>query len=44
MQHAIMAHLCPQMLDGKPTEVWVAEAGYCLDTMYKDKQKEDCKL
>ena len=40
MQHATMAQLCPQMLDGKPRKVWVAEAGYCSDTMYEDKLKE----
>ena len=40
MQHATMAQLSPQMLDGKPRKVWVAEAGYCSDTMYEDKLKE----
>ena len=40
MQYATMAQLCPQMLDGKPRKVWIAEAGYCSDTMYEDKLKE----
>ena len=40
MQHATMAQLYPQMPDGKPRKVWVAEAGYCSDTMYQDKLKE----
>ena len=40
MQHAVMAQLCPQMLDGKPRKVWIAEAGYCSDTMYEDKLME----
>ena len=26
--------------DGKPRKVWVAEAGYCSDTMYEDKLNE----
>ena len=28
------------MPDGKPRQVWVAEAFYCLDTMYEDRFKE----
>ena len=40
MQHSTMAQLCPQMPDGKPRQVWVAEAGYCSDTMYEDKLDE----
>ena len=40
MQHATMAQSCPQMPDGKPWKVWVAEAAYCSDTMYEDKLKE----
>ena len=28
------------MPDDKPRKVWVAEAGYCSDTMYGDKFKE----
>ena len=40
MQTATMVQLCPQMLDGKPRKVWVAEAVYCSDTMYEDKLKE----
>lgn len=40
MQHATKAQLCPQMPDGKPRNVWVAEAGYCSDTMCEDKLKE----
>ena len=28
------------MLDGKPRNVWIAEAGYCSDTMYEDTLKE----
>lgn len=39
-QHDTMAHLCPTMPNGKPRKVWVAEAGYCSDTMYEDKLKE----
>ena len=37
MQHATTAQLSPHMPDGKPRKVWVAEAGYCSDTMYEDK-------
>ena len=28
------------MPNGKPRKVWLAEAGYCSDTMYQDKLKE----
>ena len=28
------------MPNGKPRKVWVAEAGYCSDTVYQDKLKE----
>ena len=35
-----MAQLCQKMPDGKPRKVWVAEAGYCSDTVYEDKLTE----
>ena len=36
LQHATMAHLCPQVPNGKLRKVWVAVAGCCSETMYEE--------